>query len=589
MYFFDPYLFAVSSKHADDPLVKQQIAAEPNLRSFFAVLMVSVVGLLVSFAVTAQELPPEVADPAIVEEGFEEKLLPSSEAEIRMPAQTEAMSNEMANMRFTLQQLDVLGVTVLENADLKPIYEAYLGREISVRQVFEIAGELTALYRNAGFILSKVIVPPQKIEDGNLTLTAVEGYIGSVFVDCEVERGRMHLVRVGEKIKASTPLTAEKLERYIMLANDLPGISVRAVLKASETPGATDLTLVATRDNIRFFGSVNNRGSRYNGPLQMQAGVEQANLFGAFSNTGLRVATAGQTREFMTADLRHQVWVGTEGTRFDAMVRYTRSRPGADLRDLNIDTEAKSARLTLVHPVVRSRAKSFYIRGGLAVRDTETTILAEPHSEDRTRKAFLGMRFDFVDSLMGINLIDIEAAQGLDLFNATKAALHTQSRADADTNFTKVNVSALRLQKIGKNVNLLMEVTGQYSGNGLVASEEFAIGGAVLGRAFDPAAVTGDYGGAARLELQFNGVPKALTAVDRYQLYAFADYGRAWNNSDGIDPVNDLGSAGAGVRLQLGEHVSAKAEVAHAYEKTPSYLERWGNALRVFFGLNFTF
>lgn len=589
MYYFDPYLLAAPSNQDTKPLRNSNGSVLAILRFLVFFLIAIMLGLFIAFGAFAQDLPPEVADPAIVEEGFEEKLLPSSELDIQMPARPEALSNELATMRFTLKQLDVLGVTVLDNAALKPIYEAYLGREISVRQVFEIADELTALYRNAGFILSKVIVPPQKIEEGDLTLKALEGYIGNVFVDCEVARGRAHLVRLGEKIKASAPLTAEKLERYIMLANDLPGISVRAVLKASETPGATDLTLVGTRNNVRFFGSVNNRGSRYNGPLQMQAGVEMANLFGTFSNTGLRVATAGQTREFLMANLRHQMWLGTEGSRLDTTVRYTRSRPGADLQDLEIETEAKSARMTFVHPVVRSRAKSLYMRGGVAVRDTETTILEAPHSEDRTRKAFLGMRFDFVDSLMGINLLDIEAAQGLDLLNATKTTLHTQSRADADTTFTKVNVSALRLQKISKNTNLLMEVAGQYSSSGLVASEEFALGGAVLGRAFDPAAVTGDYGGAARLELQFNGVPKGKTTIDRYQLYAFADYGRAWNYAADADPYEDLGSVGAGVRLQLGEHVSAKAEVAHAYEKTPSYLERWGDALRVFFGLNFTF
>jgi hemolysin activation/secretion protein len=589
VYFFDPYLFVISGKQSKEPVIKSQSVFEQIVRTLCICLLFVATSALIPFNLMAQELPPQVADPAIVEKEFDEKLLPSSEVEISAEMQPHSMPKELANIRFTLRQLEVRGVTALDDIALKPVYEAYLGREVSVQQAFEIAGELTALYRNAGYILSKVIVPPQKIEDGFLLLTAVEGFIGRVLVDCEVARGRDHLRKIGEKLKAEKPLTADRLERYVMLANDLPGITVRAVLKASDIPGATDLTLVATRDNVHVFGSVNNRGSRYNGPVQMQAGVALSNVFNAFSKTGIRVATSGQTREFIMADLKHQMWLGTEGTRADALIRYTQSRPGADLRDLQIETKAKSARLSLVHPITRSRAKSFYIRGGVAFRDTETTILAAPHSEDRTRKAFLGMRFDFVDSLKGINLVDVEASQGLEIFNATNRSDHEQSRIDADPAFTKVNVTAMRLQKLHKKVNLLLEVTGQYSDSGLVASEEFAIGGAVLGRAFDPAAVTGDYGGAARLELQFNGTSKAPAIVDRYQLYAFADYGRAWNYADAKDPSTDLGSVGAGIRLQVGEHVSTKVEVAHAYEKTPSYLERWGNAVRIFFGLNFTF
>jgi hemolysin activation/secretion protein len=66
---------------------------------------------------------------------------------------------------------------VLPGNVLQARADTYTGREITGNDILELASSLTAMYRNAGYILSLVVVPPQSLSDGTLTLRVVEGYI----------------------------------------------------------------------------------------------------------------------------------------------------------------------------------------------------------------------------------------------------------------------------------------------------------------------------------------------------------------------------------------------------------------------------
>ena len=97
----------------------------------------------------------------------------------------------------------------------------------------------------------------------------VEGFIDKVLVEGET-RGRAGLFRAwGEKIKASRPFQVVVLERYSLLANDLPGAQVRAVLRPSEeTPGAADLIFEVTHQTVEAAANLDNRAPKTTGPLQ---------------------------------------------------------------------------------------------------------------------------------------------------------------------------------------------------------------------------------------------------------------------------------------------------------------------------------
>jgi hemolysin activation/secretion protein len=98
----------------------------------------------------------------------------------------------------------------------------------------------------------------------------------------------------------------------------------------------------------------------------------------------------------------------------------------------------------------------------------------------------------------------------------------------------------------------------------LLLPEQFALGGARFGRAYDPAEITGDDAVAGSLELRYGRFVESRF-LRSYQLYAFYDVGAVWNQdvSDGTQRQS-LASAGGGIRLALPQDFAASLEIAKA-------------------------
>ena len=214
---------------------------------------------------------------------------------------------ESAGPRFRLSAVNIEGVTVYSGGELLALYEHLLEREISLDEVFALADAVTARYRNDGYTLSRAIVPPQTIRAGTVRITVIEGFVDEVVIEGET-RGRAGLFREwGEKIKASRPFNVAVLERYSLLANDLPGASVRAVVRPSEdTPGAAEVVLVVEHKTFDAFAALDNRAPKTTGPLQGLASVTGNSLLGLYDRTTLTYASASEPERSQFFGLRHE-------------------------------------------------------------------------------------------------------------------------------------------------------------------------------------------------------------------------------------------------------------------------------------------
>ena len=68
-----------------------------------------------------------------------------------------------------------------DSADrLVTAYQPYLGKKVSQADLAAIAAAISDIYRAAGFHLSRAIVPPQDIRDGQLRIQVIEGSITEV-------------------------------------------------------------------------------------------------------------------------------------------------------------------------------------------------------------------------------------------------------------------------------------------------------------------------------------------------------------------------------------------------------------------------
>lgn len=309
------------------------------------------------------------------------------------------------------------------------------------------------------------------------------------------------------------------------------------------------------------------------GPFEGSASFKFNSMFGLYDQTTFRTILASQTEELRFFQLSHEEVLGSEGTKFQMSYNLSRSRPGFTFRtDLgtNVESDSQELAFRVTHPVIRTRSRNLTLNGSFVWRKSLTDLAFAELFDDRLRILRAGASYDFVDQFRGISLIEVEASQGLDIFNESKSGSAGGvgadiSRVNGKSNFFKVTADASRLQRLFPGVSLLISATGQYSGSQLLSSEEFGYGGSSFGRAYDSSEITGEHGAAGKLELQYGRAADDIVLVKDFQLYLFSDYGATWR----IDPVANNqqkhtqtgSSAGVGVRFNVIDNVSGFVEV----------------------------
>jgi hemolysin activation/secretion protein len=493
-----------------------------------------------------REPEPRVPPEPIIPPGAEERAPPGAD-----------------QVRFVLKSVQVDGVTVYPADEIRAAYADLIGTEITLARVYELADALTRKYRNDGFVLSQVVVPQQAIRAGAVRLQAIEGYIANVRIEGEVLGPRADLDVYTDRIRASRPLRAADLERYLLLVNELAGVTARATLSPAAEAGASDLTIDVSQRRARGAVALTNRGSKSLGPWRVDASADVYALFGAFDRTSVRVIqTVFETNELTFLNGAYERPLGTDGLKAIVTGSYVNSTPGPP-QNLNLPTNSTSATATLLYPIQRARIGNLSVRGTFSYYNGQTDFQDFELSEDRIRAVRVGVGWDAIDAWRGVNVADVELSQGLKGLGASASDNPLASRPGGRPDFTKVTLYAARLQSLAPRWSVLAAVNAQYAFNELLAPEEFAYGGEQFGRAYNYAELVGDSGVAFKIDLRYTD--RTSWAIAREVMpYAFYGIGAVYqrNPPPGQPTRSSAANVGAGVRVTGDRGFSGYLEVA---------------------------
>ena len=300
----------------------------------------------------------------------------SSVVPIKPKSMAPVFPEDLKKVKFVLKQLLIQGTTLYDKKTLKPLYSNYLKKELTLKDIYEIAQTITNKYRNDGYILSKAIVPAQKIKNGVVHLKIIEGYIDKINIQGPVRGPRKLIDRYRKKILKSRPLRALDLERYLLLIDDLPGVTAKSVLTPSEDkPSATTMTLILADKAFEGHVGADNRGSKFNGPYEFSGGLTANSLLGDHTRTGLQGVITSQTEELLFLNAFYDFPINQEGTRLFFSGSVSESEPGSSLKQFNINGDSSTMTLRLTHPFFRSRGKNLTGHLGFTGRDSTTKIL----------------------------------------------------------------------------------------------------------------------------------------------------------------------------------------------------------------------
>jgi hemolysin activation/secretion protein len=540
-------------------------------------------------------------DPTLTGRMMALPLAPVSAASVSVPGFTpQAATAAALHTTFVLNQLNIVGSSVYGNPQLANMFRQYIGRTVSLADLQKMADDITLKYRNDGYILTRAIVPVQNVREGVATIRVIEGYVAQVNISGNPKGARALLENYGDQIKRARPFNIKTLERYALLANDIPGMDVRAILgparmpqdelaPAEITPGAAILTFVAAQSTAHGYLTFDNRGTKFLGPNEYSFGGNINSIFRAGDTTGVQALTTTNTKELRFIRLYHQTPLGDDGLMLNIASSYSRTEPGYILEPLALEGRSTTFSAGVTYPIIRSQAQSLYVNAGFDVLNSKTNVLTDtPGAEftlynDRLRSFRVGANYNDTDNWLGINQLGGQLSQGISALGATQNGSGDLSRPNGRTDYTKANFNAARLQGLGHNFSVYTATQGQYGFVPLLSAEQFNFGGAEFGEAYDPAEITGDRGIAGKVEVRYDAASnwKVLQAV---QPFAFYDIGKIWN----VDPISLPGSASAasagfGVRANLTHFITGSLTWAKPLTRNVA-TENNKNA-RVFFSI----
>lgn len=482
-----------------------------------------------------------------------------------------------------IRDVTFLGATAFTPAELAAAVGSLTGPSVPVAKIEDARAAIVTLYRERGFafVTADANVGP----DGTLRFQIAEGYISEVRLDGDVGPVGTQVLRFLNRLVNVQPLDIATLERQLLLAQDIPGLTVRTVLRPAGTaPGALSLVAQLSRKGISGYVTADNRGPRFSGPEQALAAVQ----FNSFTSLGEQTELAlfwarATTQIFGQASWRG--YIGGSGLQVRLYAGHGTSNPSGVLRSLGYEGDSTVAGASLTYPIIRRRSQTLNLVGAFDTIDSNIWVDGPQGSGQRARLSQDSLRmlragadwttFDLFagEARPATNFVSLRLSQGVG-----GSLGRNPSRFGATGDFTKISGEATRTQALfapwsGALISLQGTVAGQWSNDILPLAEKFYLGGNRLGRGFYAGEVTGDNAIAISGELQlsttheFNAFGVGVRLAPTY--YLFTDAGWTFENQ-ASDPDRRLQSVGLGVRMQVNERFEAQFEGVRRLTRQPA-------------------
>ncbi len=492
---------------------------------------------------------------------------------------------------FLLRGGVVEGSTIYGPESWTPLMAPLAGR-VTRAQVDAARQEVLARYRADGYLLTGVT-----LADGGdrVRFVVTEGHIAEVKLDGDIGPAGTQVLRFLNRLTEKRPIDSATLERALLLAQDVPGVAVRAVLRPStEEPGALTLIAQVQRSPWGATFVADNRGTPFTGPESALLAVD-AN---SFTSLGERT-TVSLFRAFNDTQIFGQIateaFVGSSGLRVRLFAGSGTADPSGALRANAYHGITTNAGLTASYPVIRARQQTLSAFGTFELLDSEikTGRPSQQASRDNLRVLRLGAEYVRQDLWLGgdrsaVNQASMRVSRGLPVLGASGTNPSNVGRQNQVVEFTKVNFEVSRTQALfqpweGATVALQATLAGQFSSDILPSAEKFYLGGARINRGYYSGEVTGDKAWSTAVELQLSTsftLDLLSTPVEvGSTFYTFYDWGETVENQK-ADPNRRLHSFGAGTRLRVAPAVALDLEWVHRLVRRPLGVQSNTPALR---------
>lgn len=450
---------------------------------------------------------------------------------------------------FVLKAVQFTGNTLLSNSQIDGLIEPYLNKSLDFGQLQVLASAIETAYRNSGGI-ARVVIPPQDIKNGVLTIQIEESIFGVTRVEGSATRIKpQQIIDIINAAQTSGQLVeVSLLDRGILLSDDLPGVTVGGILAKGSTALTTDL-IANVSDEPLVYGNaqVDNTGPTSTGAYRVLGNLGINSPLGIGD---LLSATYLHSEGNNYGRLSYTMPLGSDGLRVgingSTMAYHLIS---SQFVALGATGNSSTAGVEASYPIIRSRSTNLYVGANadyhqFSNSNAQQGLISQYSVMDYSIGLF-GNSFDLIGG-SGSNNASLIATSGNANLAGSPNQTYVAGANNAQGSFTKIRYGANRSQSIVDGLSLYGSVSGQATNTNLDSSEMFYLGGAYGVRAYPTNEGAGSQGQLATVELR-QALPSNVNAA------VFYDYGHVQvnpnNNFALASTINSYAMKGAGLSL----------------------------------------
>lgn len=479
---------------------------------------------------------------------------------------------EYQKIRLTLRTADFEGLKGLSPADLTPAYAQFVGRDEPISVVCEIRDRAATILRSAGYIAA-VQVPEQRIDNGAVHFRVLMAHLSAVRVRGNASGAERAIAAYLNQLTKEPVFNRYDAERYLLLASDIPGYTVRLTLRPAGTaPGEVIGDVTVQHLPAYVDANVQNSGSHELGPWGGVVRAQVYGLTGLGDRTSLALYSTSDLHEQQTVQLGEEIRLGPQGLTVGDVFTYAWAKP--HVANANLKERTLLNTFEVGYPFIRRQSHTLRGSIGLDYVNQDVQLDGIDLTRDRLRVGFVQLGIDAMSSDFsnpGYSLIEprwhatatVAVRQGLDILGASPfcgsdalgcSATHVPtSTGNGQPTATVIRSSAYAEFRPIPRLTFALGVLAQYAWKPLLSFEQFAAGNYTAGRGYDPGALLGDRGWGTQAEIRVGSRTPASAHKPAFEGYGFWDHAKV----DDVDPLvavssrQHLNSVGAGARINF--------------------------------------
>jgi len=533
-----------------------------NLKKLSLILGISCISLLTDNFLKAEQLANSSIDlkkdvENIKQDNSEDK--DNLEFLINEDLEKEGNSRKrISEKTIFLKSIELSGNKKYSDEKLLKYFDDLINKDVTFSQLSNASFRIQSLYRENGFITSRVIIPRQDFLKGDIKVVILESYLEDIIVIGGNEGTRDYIKYMTSNILKDNQkdkiFKFDDLERQLLLIKKSGIGQLNSTLSKGSKLGTSILTINLDQEPIKFSAFSNT-------DISNNLGDYVVGLKSSYTTKNSKPLKIGVSTKYgfpipeglLSGIIFLEKPIFKNGLSLNSIYAYSSTKT----KDLFPLTSGESINkgdseyisLGISYPFILKRNTEFGFDITTTIQNSHQDLYQDKVrqsnvSTDRIRAVRLGLN-GRRSLKRSYNTARFSFSKGFEGLNDTLFDGQQKSNAAAKANFATYKLDLSRQQYIGKKGLILeLNASGQIADTPLPTPEKISFGGPFYGRGFANSHIFGDSGWKTSVQLSKNMYSRNGKSISPFVWY---DYGEV-DNVVGVNPEKSASTYGIGVK-----------------------------------------